>query len=125
MSSKIEATTASYVIAGSNVPSPALVSKPVADIKTLEITSPSPNAEIAKQKVEESLKQLIAKESSIQDSSNLDLSFGIDKSTERVYAQVKDARTGEVIRQIPSKEFLEMMARIQSAVDGFIIDTKG
>ena len=125
MSSKIEATTSSYVIAGSNAPSPALVPTPVADIKIQDITSSSPTAEIAKQQVEESLKQMIAKEANIQDSSNLNLSFGIDKATERVYAQVKDSRTGEVIKQIPSKEFLEMMARIQSAVDGFIIDTKG
>jgi flagellar protein FlaG len=120
MSSKIETSASSFGVAVS-APLPA----PVARIEAQDIAAPSPTAAQAKHKVEQELKQMVAKEANIQDIGNLDLSFGVDKATERVYAQVKDKKTGEVVKQIPSKEFLDMMARINGAVDGMFIDARG
>lgn len=102
-------------------PSPA----PVAKVKRPDTPNPSSSPTEAKQKVDEGLKQMIAKQSNIQDIQSLDLSFGIDKATERVYVEVKDKATGEVIKQIPSRDYLEMMARIQGAVNGLFVDEKG
>ena len=122
MSSKIETTAGGYSVAATTyTPSPISVPTGI----TQDMTAPSVAALEAKQKMEDSLKQMVAKEANRQDLNNFDLSFGIDQATQRVYAQVKDATTGEVIRQIPSQEFLDMMARIRGAVDGLFLDANG
>ncbi len=110
----------SSIIEGT-APSPA----PVAKVKRPDIPIPSSSPTEAKQKVDEGIKQIIAKQANIQDIQSLDLSFGIDKATERVFVEVKDKATGEVIKQIPSRDYLEMMARIQGAVNGLFVDAKG
>ncbi len=113
MSSKIETTAP--------LPTPA----PVAKMISPNIPTPSSSGSEVKQKIAEGIKKIIAKQSNIQDMQAIDLSFGIDKATERVYVEVKDKATGEVLKQIPSKDYLEMMARIQSAVNGLFVDAKG
>jgi len=44
---------------------------------------------------------------------NRDLSFTIDDKTQRSIVTVKDAESGDVIRQIPSEEVLKLAERIQ------------
>ena len=44
---------------------------------------------------------------------NRNLSFTIDEETQRSIVTVKDAESGEVIRQIPSEEVLKLAERIQ------------
>lgn len=120
--SKIEATMGAInSAAGVVAASPA----PVATVEGKDARTPSPFEQQTRAKTEEGLKQLIAKQANIKDASSLNLEFGIDKATERVYAQVLDKNSGEVVKQIPSREFLEMMARVRQAVDGFFIDTHG
>lgn len=45
---------------------------------------------------------------------NRDLSFSIDDNTDRSVVTVKDSASGEVIRQIPSEEILQLAERIKS-----------
>ena len=47
-----------------------------------------------------------------------------DPARPRVMLEVKDNRTGEVIRTIPSKELLDLSARIGEMV-GVFLDKKG
>ena len=44
---------------------------------------------------------------------NRDLAFSIDEETNRSIVTVKDSQSGDVIRQIPSEEVLELAERIQ------------
>ena len=45
---------------------------------------------------------------------NRNLSFSIDDKTERAVVTVKDSSSGDVIRQIPSEEVLQLADRIKS-----------
>ncbi len=53
--------------------------------------------------------------------SNSHLRFSLDQSTERLVVQVVDAETGDLIRQIPSKETLN----IANAIDVFLQKQSG
>lgn len=51
------------------------------------------------------------------------LKFQLHEDTERLMVKVVDVRTLEVIKEIPPKEILDMVAKIQKMV-GLIIDEK-
>jgi len=46
-----------------------------------------------------------------------DLAFEINDDAERLVVKVKDSQSGEVIRQIPSEEMLEIIARLRDMID--------
>ena len=52
---------------------------------------------------------------------DLQLSFSVDKDTDRPVVKVVDARTNEVIRQIPSKEILQLDKDIDK-LQGLLLD---
>ncbi len=66
------------------------------------------------QKAVEAMKQLI--ESKAPNS----LSFAIDDSTGKTVIRISDAQTGEMIRQIPSEEMLEI-ARSLDKLQGLLL----
>lgn len=70
------------------------------------------------QKAMESLKQLI--ESKAPNS----LSFSIDDTTGKTVVRITDAQTGEMIRQIPSEEMLEI-ARSLDRMQGMLLQEQG
>jgi flagellar protein FlaG len=69
------------------------------------------------QKAVESMKQMI--ESTKPNS----LQFSIDDSTGKTIVRVSDAQTGEMIRQIPSEELLEI-ARSLDKMQGMLLQQK-
>ena len=52
---------------------------------------------------------------------NSRLQFRVHEETERLYVQFVDRDSGEVIKQIPPEELLELSAKIQKMV-GLILD---
>lgn len=50
------------------------------------------------------------------------LKFNLHEETDRYFVQVQDQKTKEVIKEIPSEEFLDMMARI-TEYTGILINT--
>jgi len=66
------------------------------------------------QKAVESLKQLI--ETKAPNS----LAFSIDESTGKTFVRITDAETGEMIRQIPSEEMLDI-ARSLDKMQGMLV----
>ncbi len=54
---------------------------------------------------------------------NKELSYNIHEETNRISVAIKDAETGEVIKEIPSEESLDLSARIKEMV-GLLIDEK-
>jgi flagellar protein FlaG len=70
------------------------------------------------QKAVESMKQLI--EAKAPNS----LAFSIDDSTGKTVVRITDAQTGEMIRQIPSEEMLEI-ARSLDRMQGMLLRAEG
>jgi flagellar protein FlaG len=70
------------------------------------------------QKAVESLKQLV--EAKAPNS----LAFSIDDSTGKTIVRITDAETGDMIRQIPSEEMLEI-ARSLDKMQGMLLQEKG
>ena len=54
---------------------------------------------------------------------NADLQFSVHEKTGRVMVKLVDESTQEVLKEIPSEEFLDMVAKIQEYV-GMMIDKK-
>lgn len=54
---------------------------------------------------------------------NKQISYNIHKETNRVFAKIKDAETGEVMKEIPSEESLDLSAKLKDMV-GLLIDEK-
>jgi len=52
------------------------------------------------------------------------IGFGYEEKLGQLYVQVKDKTTGEVIREIPSKEFIRHQIAMREAI-GMILDKKG
>jgi len=55
---------------------------------------------------------------------NVDLQFSVHKSSGQIMVTVTDESSGKVIREIPSREVLELAAKIDEMV-GMIFDQKG
>jgi len=54
---------------------------------------------------------------------NVQLKFSVHEETKRIMVTIKDVETDKIIRQIPPKEILDMVARILEMV-GILIDEK-
>ncbi len=54
---------------------------------------------------------------------NTHLNFSVHEETERIMVRITDQNTGDVIREIPSEEFLNLAARLQEMV-GLMFDMK-
>jgi uncharacterized FlaG/YvyC family protein len=54
---------------------------------------------------------------------NTQLNFSVHEETDRVMVKITDQETGDVIREIPSKEFLDLAAKLQEMV-GLMFDMK-
>jgi flagellar protein FlaG len=52
------------------------------------------------------------------------LQFGVDEDTGRMIVKVIDSDTGEVIRQLPSKEMLEVAKALKSLTSGLFLNEK-
>ncbi|MDY7036402.1 MAG: flagellar protein FlaG [Thermodesulfobacteriota bacterium] len=55
---------------------------------------------------------------------NVDLQFSVHESTGQVMVTIRDESTGDVIREIPPREMLNLAAKLESMV-GLIFDRKG
>lgn len=63
----------------------------------------------------EQLKKAVENANNAARSANRQLNFSIDSSTERIVVRVINEASGEVIRQIPSKEMLDIAAHLAEA----------
>jgi flagellar protein FlaG len=55
---------------------------------------------------------------------NVDLQFSVHESSGRVMVIVKEASTGQVIREIPPREILNLAAKLDEMI-GLIFDERG
>ena len=105
---------------GNSVPLPAAPQGAPAPEAKLSVAVPEPPRQQQAEQVQkavESLKQLVE---TVAPNS---LAFTIDDSTGKTIVSITDAETGEMIRQIPSEEMLEI-ARSFDKVQGMLLRQK-
>jgi len=56
---------------------------------------------------------------------NESIQFRVHKDTNRTIISVVNRDDGEVIREIPSEKFLDMIAMFQKQLSGLLVDTNG
>jgi flagellar protein FlaG len=66
-----------------------------------------------------SLPQTVENANQLAQSAQRGITFAVDNDSGQVVVRVTDEKTGELIRQIPSAQFLEMVSRVQEAVGLF------
>jgi flagellar protein FlaG len=100
---------------GSRTPSPAPTTpQPAADAPA-SAPSQVEEAERARQAVADANRQLAQKAS--------ELTFEFDENSSRVIVKLVDKQTGQVLRQIPSKEALEIARALQDESSGALLRT--
>jgi flagellar protein FlaG len=72
-----------------------------------------------------SLSQTVAFANAVADLFNTKLSFNYDERIGQVVVRVKAGDTGEVIRQIPSEQMVELAAKFKSQLRGLILNSQG
>jgi len=76
----------------------------------------------AQQRVDrEALRKVVDQANAVMALSNESISFGYEEKLGRLYVQVTDKQTGDVIRQIPSKEFMQHQIAMREMI-GLILD---
>lgn len=78
-----------------------------------------PSKEISRQGLQKSIEGL----NKLMQSSNTHLSFVLHDRLNEYYVQIVDDQTEEVIREVPSKKVLDMVAEMKSMI-GLLIDEK-
>lgn len=96
-------------------------SKPIAsalfDIKEIlakETQGLQQNADKSETSEEEDLPRAVEEVQAFFRAQNRNLTFAVDEDTRRSVVTVKDAESGDVIRQIPSEEVLQLAERIKA-----------
>ena len=80
-----------------------------------------PQAAAAPQASNEQLKKAVEEINRAMQQSGRNLQFSVDSATDRVVVRLTDTETGEVIRQIPSEETLEIARSIGQFQQGLLL----
>ena len=100
-----------------------------------ELDEPNPVPATAESKPETLINQIseqVQKLQEMMDVNNWSVNFSVDEESGNTVIKVKDAETQNVIRQLPSDEWLAMAQRIQESLDssdnrsiaGLLLDNK-
>lgn len=82
-----------------------------------DVQESATNADTNGNSSSDSLKQAVEDVESFIQTQNRNLAFSIDDDTNRSIVTVRDSDSGDVIRQIPSEEVLQLAERIQNLQD--------
>lgn len=78
------------------------------------VVQPKPQQQEAEEKdLSADAKQVVEKVNKIVEKFNSRVSFSVDPDTKKTMILVRDKETGEVIRQIPAKEMLDLMKKME------------
>ena len=107
---------AAEVVARTESPRPAKETSGRTSVQAPVAKAEAPEGELV-EKVTSQLNEVL-------DTFNRGVNFQVDDSTEEMYVQIVDRNSGEVLKSIPSKELLAVMARIHEVV-GMMVDIRG
>lgn len=69
---------------------------------------------VSSEEMRENLKEAVKRLNEMMREGNRDLNFSMDETTDRVVITVKNANTGEVVRQIPDATLLRMAHNLEN-----------
>lgn len=97
-------------------------------VSGLEVNFPSKinqgKVEFEEKKVDEkAIKRLTGKFNEVLSILNTRLKFSVHESTNTIVVQILDSESGEVLKEVPSTKFLELVSKLGEYV-GFMIDEK-
>jgi flagellar protein FlaG len=105
-----------------------LVGRPSGELAKVVTVAPGrstsvdlPQAPAAPQASNEQLKKAVDEINRAMQQSGRNLQFSVDSATDRVVVRLTDMETGEVIRQIPSEETLEIARSIGQFQQGLLL----
>nr|WP_313404736.1 flagellar protein FlaG [Pseudomonas sp.] len=79
----------------------------------VQVEDSSASSEQSAEMPRDQLESVVANMQNAMQSIRRDINFQLDDSTGRVVVKVVDGSSGEVVRQIPSEEALELAARLE------------
>ena len=85
--------------------------KPVKGRQSTSLSQPPPQIDI---------KEVVAEINAIMESQKRNILFHVDNKNQTVIIQVKKMQTGEVIRQIPSKEIMQLREKLREMRGGLM-----
>lgn len=116
----IEQMQSSLVLSSPNMGSAGV--RPAVVQPTKAPVSSEQNVQAAERKVSEQEVQKAVSQVNLEISgNNEDISFGYEKRLGMLYVTVTDKNSGEVVREIPSKEFLQHKVAMREMV-GLLLD---
>lgn len=102
-------------------PAPAKPAAPAAPVEPNPM--PQPVSDQQGKVSESAVRQAVDKANAAMAGSNEKVGFGYDKRLGLLYVQVLDKQTGSVVREIPSKDFIEHQVYMKELA-GMILDRK-
>lgn len=89
-----------------------------------KVAAETPKSIAPQQPTHQQLKNAVAVTNKVMMESNQNLQFSLDPTTHDPIIKMMDAETGEVIRQIPSKEMLAIARSIDQFQQGLLLNQK-
>ncbi|MDP8231543.1 MAG: flagellar protein FlaG [Candidatus Zophobacter franzmannii] len=56
---------------------------------------------------------------------NFGLSLNVDERTNRMVARITDKESGQVVKEIPPQELLDLAAKLKETVEGMLFEARG
>ena len=108
-------------------PVPAMENRPIAPMQAQAVEAKQKNAETAAQdkdgKEKELVENTVESLNKFMDLMTADIRFSMHQKSNRLMVQLVSAKDQSVLREYPSKEFLDMIANIREFV-GILTDKK-
>ena len=109
---------------GTPAPAPAPAAKVIQAAPEVKLALPEkPDVKFNPKEMQKNLQDALDRLNDQMKSNGRHLNFSIDKALDRTVIQVKNAETGEVIRQIPDETLLRVAHNIEQ-VKGMLLDEK-
>ena len=119
INSTVPSTSTSGTAGSVQVHARPMVAKPqVTRSSDVALAAQAPQAEVSKEEVKQIVKEANLKLASV---GSEHVSFGYEERLNLLYVQIKDTATGEVVREIPSREVIEQKAAMSEMI-GTILD---
>jgi len=119
-SPSVDVRSSSTPPAGAPVVQQAQVKPPVSNEPTLKARQDAEKGQPTEQEVQ----QVVAEANREYSGPNEKIAFGYEKRLNMLIVQVQDRETGEVVREIPPKEFIDFRVAMRERI-GLLLDKQG
>lgn len=109
---------AAPAVAAKPTPTPVVATAAVAhepeEAPAPEVKAPKFEPMVSSEEMRENLREAVKRLNDMMREGNRDLNFSMDEVTDRVVITVKNANTGEVVRQIPDATLMRMAHNLEN-----------